>query len=57
MKTIKIINGTSPELRNVTNGMLLRVNDKAAKRFVDANEAEYASKSEWKRQENKHTPT
>ena len=51
MKTIKIINGTSPELRNVTNGMLLRINDKAAKRLVDNNEAEYASKSEWKKQE------
>jgi|TARA_Y100000296_G_C5060550_1_gene199582 hypothetical protein len=51
MKTIKIIDGKAPELRNVTNGMLLRINDKAAKRLVDNNEAEYASKSEWKEQE------
>ena len=51
MKTIKIINGKAPELRNVTNGMLLRINDKAAKRLVDNNEAEYVSKSEWKEQE------
>ena len=53
MKTIKIINGTSPELRNIANGILLRVNDKAAKKFVDTNQAEYASKSEWKKQEGK----
>jgi len=51
MKTIKIIDGKAPELRNVANGMLLRINDKAAKRLVDNNEAEYASKSEWKKQE------
>ena len=51
MKTIKIINGTSPELRNIANGILLRVNDKAAKRFVDANEANYVPKSAWKDQE------
>ena len=51
MKTIKIIDGKAPELRNVTNGMLLRINDKAAKRLVDNNEAEYVPKSEWKKQE------
>ena len=51
MKTIKIIDGKAPELRNVTNGMLLRINDKAAKRLVDADEAEYVPKSEWKKQE------
>ena len=51
MKTIKIIDGKAPELRNVTNGMLLRINDKAAKKFVDANEAKYVPKSKWKEQE------
>ena len=58
MKTIKVLVEDSREWRKLKIGTILRVNDKAAKRFVDANEAEYVPKSEWKKQESKlTTPT
>ena len=58
MKTIKVLVETNNEWRKLKIGTILRVNDKAAKRFVDANEAEYVPKSEWKKQEGKlNTPT
>ena len=58
MKTIKVLVETNNEWRELKIGTILRVNDKAAKRFVDTNDAEYVSKSEWKEQENKlNTPT
>jgi|TARA_R100000501_G_C2553967_1_gene67401 hypothetical protein len=58
MKTIKVLVETNNEWRELNIGTILRVNDKAAKRFVDDNEAEYVPKSEWKKQEGKlNTPT
>ena len=58
MKTIKVLVETNNEWRKLKIGTILRVNDKAARRFVDANEAEYVPKSEWKKQEGKlKTPT
>ena len=58
MKTIKVLVETNSEWRELNIGTILRVNDKAAKRFVDDNEAEYVPKSEWKKQEGKlNTPT
>jgi len=58
MKTIKILVETNNEWRKLKLGTILRVNDKAAKKFVDAHDAEYVPKSEWKNQEGKiNTPT
>ena len=58
MKTIKILVETNNEWRKLKIGTILRVNDKAAKKFVDAHDAEYVPKSEWKNQEGKiNTPT
>ena len=58
MKTIKVLVETNSEWRELNIGTILRVNDKAAKKFVDDNEAEYVPKSEWKKQEGKlNTPT
>ena len=58
MKTIKTLIETNKEWRELDLGTILRVNDKAAKRFVDAHQAEYVPKSEWKKQEGKlNTPT
>ena len=58
MKTIKILVEDSREWRKLKIGTILRVNDKAAKKFVDAHDAEYVPKSEWKKQEGKvNTPT
>jgi len=51
MKTIKILIETNKEWHKLDIGTILRVNDKAAKKFVDANEAEYVPKSKWKEQE------
>ena len=51
MKTIKVLKETTNEWRNLKIGTILRVNDKAAKQFVDSNDAQYVSKSEWKEQE------
>jgi len=51
MKTIKVLIETNNEWRNLKLGTILRVNDKAAKKFVDNNEALYVPKSEWKQQE------
>ena len=51
MKTIKVLIETNSEWRNLKPGTILRVNDKAAKKFVDNNEALYVPKSEWKQQE------
>ena len=51
MKTIKVLTETNNEWRNLKIGTILRVNDKAAKRFVDNNEALYVPKSKWKEQE------
>ena len=51
MKTIKVLIETNNEWRNLKLGTILRVNDKAAKKFVDNNEALYVPKSEWKKQE------
>ena len=58
MKTIKVLVETNNEWRELKLGTVLRVNDKAAKKFVDAHQAEYVPKSEWKKQEAKlNTPT
>ena len=51
MKTIKVLVENNGEWRDLKLGTILRVNDKAAKRFVDANEANYVPKSAWKEQE------
>ena len=51
MKTIKVLKETTNEWRNLKIGTILRVNDKAAKQFVDSNDAQYVPKSEWKEQE------
>jgi|TARA_Y100000310_G_scaffold193280_1_gene193258 hypothetical protein len=53
MKTIKTLVETNNEWRKLEIGTILRVNDKAAKEFVDAHHAKYVPKSEWKKQENK----
>ena len=52
MKTIRILVETNKEWKNLRIGTILRVNDKAAKKFVDAGNAEYVPKSAWKEQEN-----
>ena len=58
MKTIKVLVETNGGWRKLDIGTILRVNDKAAKKFVDAHDAEYVSKSAWKEQEaNLNTPT
>ena len=58
MKTIKTLIENNKEWRELRLGTILRVNDKAAKKFVNDNEAEYVPKSEWKKQESKlNTPT
>ena len=58
MKTIRTLVTTNNEWRELRIGTILRVNDKAAKKFVDADQAEYVPKSEWKKQEDKlNTPT
>ena len=58
MKTIKVLIETNKGWHKLKTGTILRVNDKAAKKFVDANDAEYVPKSEWKKQEDKlNTPT
>ena len=58
MKTIRTLVEDTQEWRKLAPGTILRVNDKAAKKFVDANHAEYVPKSEWKKQEGKiNTPT
>ena len=51
MKTIKILIETNKEWHKLNTSTILRVNDKAAKKFVDANEAKYVPKSKWKEQE------
>ena len=51
MKTIKVLTETNKEWHKIKIGTILRVNDEAAKKFVDANEAEYVPKSKWKEQE------
>ena len=51
MKTIKVLVETNKEWNKLDIGTILRVNDKAAKKFVDADEAEYVPKSKWKEQE------
>ena len=57
MKCIRILDNNNPSLKNVIN-TILKVDDRAAKKFVDANEAEYVPRSAWKKQENKlNTPT
>jgi|TARA_R100001530_G_C4234671_1_gene133636 hypothetical protein len=53
MKCIKVLNGISQELKNIAPNTILKVDDKAAKRFVDSNEAEYVPRHEWKEQEAK----
>ena len=58
MKTIRTLVTTNNEWRKLRIGTILRVNDKAAKKFVDADQAEYVPKSKWKKQEDKlNTPT
>ena len=51
MKTIRILVETNKEWKNLRIGTILRVNDKAAKKFIDFDEAEYIPKSKWKEQE------
>ena len=51
MKTIKTLVENNGEWNQLKIGTILRVNDKAAKKFVDNNEALYVPKSEWKKQE------
>ena len=53
MKCIKIINGTSRELKNVASGTILKVDDKSARQFVNAGEAEFVPRHVWKEQEEK----
>ena len=53
MKTIKTLIETNGEWRKLALGTILRVNDKAAKKFVDNKQAKYVPKSEWKKQESK----
>ena len=53
MKCIKVLNGISQELKNIAPNTILKVDDKAAKRLVDSNEAEYVSRHEWREQEAK----
>ena len=53
MKCIKVINGISQELKNVPNNTILRVNDEAALKFVNNDEAVYIPKYLWEEQENK----
>ena len=52
MKTIRTLIENTQEWRKVRIGTILKVNDKAAKKFVDNGEAEYVPKSTWKGQEN-----
>ena len=52
MKTIKTLIENNKEWRELRPGTILRVNDKAAKKFVDSGDAQYVPKSEWKKQEN-----
>ena len=52
MKTIRTLVEDTQEWRKLAAGTILRVNDKAAKKFVDAGNAEYVPKSAWKEQEN-----
>ena len=52
MKTIRTLVEDTQEWRKLATGTILRVNDKAAKKFVDAGNAEYVPKSLWKEQEN-----
>jgi len=51
MKTIKTLVENNGEWNQLKIGTILRVNDKAAKKFVDNEEALYVPKSEWKEQE------
>ena len=48
MKTIRTLVEDTQEWRKLAPGTILRVNDKAAKKFVDNGEAEYVPKSTWK---------
>jgi len=51
MKTIKTLVENNGEWNQLKIGTILRVNDKAAKRFVDKKEAIFVPKSKWKEQE------
>ena len=51
MKTIKVLVETNNEWRKLKICTILRVIDKAAKKFVDNEEALYVPKSKWKEQE------
>ena len=51
MKTIQTLIENNGEWRKLKIGTILRVNDNAAKRFVDKKEALYVPKSAWKEQE------
>ena len=53
MKTIEVLVSNSWGWRDLEVGTILRVNDRAAKTFVDDNDAKYVPKSEWKKQEDK----
>ena len=50
MKTIKTLIKDNKEWRQLDIGTILRVNDKAAKKFVDDGHAVYVPKHEWKKQ-------
>ena len=52
MKTIKTLVENNGEWNQLKIGTILRVNDNAAKSFVDKKEALYVPKSAWKEQEN-----
>ena len=49
MKTIQTLVENYKEWGSMPVGTLLRVNDDAAKRFVDDEVAKYVPKSEWKK--------
>ena len=51
MKTIKTLVENNGEWNKLKIGTILRVNDDAAKRFVDNKEAIFVPKSAWKEQE------
>jgi|TARA_Y100000310_G_scaffold319229_1_gene374249 hypothetical protein len=55
MKTIETLVENNGEWRQLKIGTILRVNDKAARRFVDKKEAIFVPKSKWKEQETNKT--
>ena len=55
MKCIKILNNDVQELKSITIGKILKVNENAAERLIKDGHAVYVPKHEWKKQEAKLT--